>query len=185
MKDTGCNYNRTSALIASATLTLAALSTPANAWVVPTDMSGEGRLGLTAAGEIMDAGSDEASLAFQKEVLPDLTAFLNTQLSEYQKVDPSTMLLDSSQLELKNASDVRVYFVGEGASYHNTLGYTTDGSGTPKSETASVIFPDASTSVSTFDLTDFVKRTGNAPLAPGDFVDLGTLDAGTLLDFFL
>jgi hypothetical protein len=81
-----------------------------------------------------------------------------------------------------------VYFVGDNTSKHSSLGFNTTGggvtSGNPK-----LIFPDASESTTltkpkgskTWELT----RTTTDPLLPGDFVSLGTLQAGTSLDFFL
>lgn len=132
-----------------------------------------------------NAGSDTDAASFQKNVLPDLTKFLNTKLSEYQKVDDGAYTLDPSKLTIKNAADVRVYFVGEGASYHNTLGFTTDGSGTMKSSSAELIFPDASSSVTSYNPGTTIKRTGNEPLLPGDFVSLGKISSGSQLDFFL
>ncbi len=130
-------------------------------------------------------GSDTYSAAFQQSVLPNLTQFVNTKLSEYQRVDDSSYALDPTKLKLKNDADVRVYFVGEGASYHNTLGFTTDGSGNIDSSSAELIFRNASSSVTTYSPGTTVKRTGNEPLLPGDFVDLGEIDAGSQLDFFL
>lgn len=48
-----------------------------------------------------------------------------------------------------------------------------------------LIFPDASSSVSSYDPATTASRSGAAPLLPGDFVDLGRFEAGTQLDFFL
>ncbi|MCP5516919.1 MAG: DUF4114 domain-containing protein [Verrucomicrobiales bacterium] len=172
-------------LFRALTLMVVTMVPPVDAWQVPESMSDKGRLGLSQESPVAAAGSDAASASFQADALPKITSFLNTKLSEAQTVDASAMLLDPAKLQLKTASDVRVYFVGEGAGYHNTLGYTTDGSGSAGSESAALIFPDASSPVSSYDPLDTVRRTGNAPLLPGDFVDLGTLDGGTLLDFFL
>ncbi|MGI9241424.1 MAG: DUF4114 domain-containing protein, partial [Verrucomicrobiales bacterium] len=66
-------------------------------------------------------------------------------------------------------SEARVYFVSEGAGYHNTLGFNLTGSGISSGD-PQLIFPDSTD-------PDWVS--------PGDFVDLGTLEAGTSLDFFL
>ncbi len=142
-------------------------------------------LGLDIVDQVQAAGTDEASKAFQTEALPDLTKLINTKLNEYRKVDDSGMLLDPSKLKLKTDSDVRVYFIGEGASYANTLGFTTDGSGKAGSETAKLIFPNASSTVSSYDPKSEVKRTEKEPLLPGDFVNLGAQKGGSQLDFFL
>ena len=39
--------------------------------------------------------------------------------------------------------------------------------------------------MSTYDPKSTVKRTSNEPLLPGDFVNLGKMEGGTLLDFFI
>jgi hypothetical protein len=86
-------------------------------------------------------------------------------------------VLDPSQLTVATKSDVRVYFVGEGASYHNSLGFNTQG-GAISASGSQLIFPDVST-------PDNGKRSNQEPLLPGDFVQLGNFNAGTKLDFFL
>lgn len=143
--------------------------------------------GLDIVGKVMAAGSDASAATFQKDVLPGLTRFLQGSLGERTQVDDSRMALDPSKLFLKNSSDVRVYFMGEGAGYQNTLGFdtTASGSGAIKDGTAKLIFPNASSNVSTYDPNDNPAPTPGAPLTPGDFVNLGRLAGGTLLDFFL
>ena len=140
---------------------------------------------LDVVSPVMLSGSDAASLDFQRNTLPSVTEFLSTQLSEYEAVDDSTMLLDPSKLTLRTSSDVRVYFIGEGAGYHNTLGFNTISEGSATSGDPLIIFPDASSSASTYDPASTSSRTTSAPLSPGDFVDLGTFEGGAKLDFFL
>lgn len=147
--------------------------------------------GLATVGLVMTAGSDAASASFQSNILPDLTSLLNVRLGERVALkDTSAMRLDPSKLVLQNQSDVRVYFVGEGAGYHNTVGFNTweVGQTAPKSaigSDAQLIFPDASSPVSTYDPASTAVRTNSNPLLPGDFVNLGSYGANTLLDFFL
>ena len=141
-------------------------------------------LGLRIAAPVMLAGSDAQSLNFQQSVLPSITSLINTRLSEYHRVNDSAMLLDPSRLQLQTASDVRVYFVGEGAGYNNTLGYNTAGSGVASGNPL-LIFPNASSSVSTYNPSSTARRTGSEPLLPGDFVNLGQMAGGTRLNFFL
>ena len=141
--------------------------------------------GLPIAGPVMVGASDTASKEFQTQVLPSLAELLKTKLSESKKVNDSSYLLDPSKLFLKTDSDVRVYFVGEGAGYHNTLGLNDEG---PSIQTGSpeILFPDASSQVTTYNPGNgSVKRTEKEPLLPGDFVDAGTFKAGSKLDFFL
>jgi len=140
--------------------------------------------GLDIVGPVMEAGSDTKSAEFQKSVLPSVTKLLNGKLSERVDVNDSSMLLDPSKLDLKTTSDVRVYFIGEGAGYHNTLGFNTDGGGISSGD-PKLIFPDASSRVSSYDPASTKRRTNSMPLLPGDFVDLGSFVAGSELDFFL
>ena len=142
-------------------------------------------LGLDIVNKVQVAATDDSSKKFQNEVLPSVTKLCSEKLSETRKLDDGGYLLDPSKLKLKTDADVRVYFVGEGASYANTLGFTTDGSGKSGSDTAKLIFPNASSTVSSYDPKSTVKRTSSEPLLPGDFVDLGKYKGGTALDFFL
>lgn len=141
-------------------------------------------LGLSTVAPVMQAGSDASSATFQQNVLSPLNALLNTKLGETKKLNDSTMLLDPSKLKLATQSDVRVYFVGEGAGYNNTLGFNTGGGGVTTGD-PKLIFPNASSPISTYDPLKTANRTASAPLLPGDFVNLGTFAGGTKLDFFL
>lgn len=156
---------------------------------------------LETVAPVMLAGSDPASAAFQKSLLPSLTSFLKTELSESKAVNDAAYLLDPAKLSLKTTADVRVYFIGEGAGYENSLGFNTLdalSTGTDfrkgKGDDATVpavgadgqlIFPNASSPISYDDPASTVTRTKSAPLLPGDFVDLGKYEGGTSFDFFL
>ena len=132
------------------------------------------------------AGSDAAAKAFQTNVLPGMIATELKLLPEQKYESPSylsSISFDPSKLVLSSDTAARVYFLGEGAGYQNTLGISTTNSG-PLSPGASLIFPNASSSVGFNGSGKPVRSTGE-PLLPGDFVDLGTLKAGTALDFFL
>ena len=137
-------------------------------------------------------GSDDRSVVFQKEVLPSITDLLRQSLGEAQSLKNSEALaLDPDRLVMKNTSDIRVYFVGEGAGYFNTLGYNILDSDGKTLEGAlgddpQIIFENASSVISSLGSAPAtVKRTSNAPLLPGDYADLGEIQAGSLLDFFL
>jgi hypothetical protein len=141
-------------------------------------------LGLDIVAPVMQAGSDSASAAFQTSVLPSIQQLLSVNLSETSQIDDSALLLDPSSLTLSTASDIRVYFIGEGAGYYNTLGYTLTADGEVTGD-QTLIFPNASTAESYYNPESTSERTSRLPLLPGDFVDLGTADAGSILDFFL
>ena len=145
-------------------------------------------LDITAAVQL--AGSDAAAAEFM-EALPSITQLLNTRLSERLSFnDQMAFSLDPTKLLLATQSTARIYFVGEGAGYRNTLGYNAlaEGSATPETVVTAdseLIFPDASSSVSTYNANSNARRWLLAPLLPGDFVDLGTFASGTTLDFFV
>lgn len=141
---------------------------------------------LDIAGLVQVAGSDAASLAFQKDALPGMLKLADKNLREYQTLSGkaiSALALDPSKLKLSFDTAARVYFVGEGAGFRNTLGYSTTGQG-PLSKDAELIFPNAS-SPTGYGGSGGQVRNSNDPLLPGDFVDLGTFKKGTLLEFFI
>lgn len=139
---------------------------------------------LDIAAPVMVAGSDEASKAFQTEVLPGMLKLVQSNLTEAKSLkNLSAISLDPSKLVLSSDSTARVYFLGEGAGYRNSLGISTTGDG-PLGEDARLIFPDAS-SPGGYGGTGSLVRDPKEPLLAGDFVDLGKFKAGTALDFFL
>ena len=158
---------------------------PAAAEPVSPVQSSARPFGLDTIADVYLRGSDEASAAFQQETLPGLQRIVNENLSERQEVsDVAGIALNPTDLVLQAESELRVYFVGEGAGYRNTLGFFTQGETLADATDAALIFPDAS-SDAYYDRYDGDARSRSAPLAPGDFVDLGSYDAGTSLDFFL
>jgi len=165
---------------------LAAFSSQALAQSELSVQSSARPFNLDIAAPVMQAGSDQLSAQFQAEVLPDMQAFINESLGERQAVtNLSSISLDPSKLYLRNDANVRVYFVGEGAGYWNTMGFNTEG-GSIDSGNPLLIFPNASSVDSYYAYGDQTAwRSNTAPLLPGDFVDLGTLDSGSQLDFFL
>lgn len=87
---------------------------------------------------------------------------------------------DPAKLVLGSDYAARAYFIGENSDFRNTLGFSTTGS-TPFSKDAALIFPNASS----YEQYGKEHRAEEAPLLAGDFVELGNLKQGTLLDFFL
>ncbi len=131
------------------------------------------------------AGSDEASKVFQKEVLPGILKSFSSNDDESSKEneakDRGTTYLDPSELILGSDREIRAYFVSSKSSkFSNALGFSTTG-GSPLSEDAALIFPDASRSNS----DERSERDDKSSLRPGDFVNLGKFADLTKLDFFL
>ena len=166
-----------SALILSGTSALTAQT-------VSSVQSAARPLGLSIAGPVMTGGSDAASQNF-KTVLPGMLQFIKTYLPEARNNlnSPLGFTIDPAKLTLSTMSNVRAYFAYEGAGYHNTIGFNSTGTGVT-SGNPQIIFPDASSSAG-YGGTGTGVRTASDPLMAGDFVDLGTFQAGTLLDFFL
>jgi hypothetical protein len=81
----------------------------------------------------------------------------------------TTQQIDPAQINFATTAQARLYFVGEGADYKNSIGFNDKGasvnSGTPK--------------------LAFLNASTPSPLMPGDYVNLGTFNAGTNLDFFI
>ena len=150
--------------------------------------------GLKLAGEVMQRGSDASSKDFLASVLPSAASFIKSALPEQNNNAKSKAFeIDPSKLVLSAQTSVRAYFVSEGAGYHNSIGVdvTTAGNdpksaaGEISSKTSELIFPDASSSEGGFAMGDYGTRTASEPVLPGDFVNLGTFNKGTKLDFFL
>jgi hypothetical protein len=141
--------------------------------------------GLSIVDLVQVPGSDASSAEFQGTYLPvmeqwgnmDLTAASFTELT-------STIALDPSMISLATAYDTRVYFIGDATSKHNALGFNTAGGGISGGDPL-LIFPDASESLKIDKKTGLRVPTSKDPLVPGNFVDLGTLEEGSQLDFFL
>ena len=178
-------------IIAAAALTLA--SGAARAQTASPVQSDARPFGLDIVAPVQLAGSDAASATFQTSYLPDLLSLVNERLGEsVSQQNVATMALDPTKLKLTNDSAVRVYFLGEGAGYLNTLGFNTLSASDPTpsdvvvQNNGKLIFPNASSQVSAVGgQASNQVRTQQDPLLPGDFVNLGNFTAGTLLDFFL
>ncbi len=169
-------------------LTLLAMSTTSG-WTqtVSPVQSAARPFGLSIAGPVYVGGSDAKSADFMKTELPQMMKFINANLSETKALaSVSSVALDPTKLKLTTDAEVRVYFVGEGAGYWNTLGYNPTGIGI-KSGSPTLIFPNASSQATWLGASNTAtgNRTTSTPLMPGDFVNLGTLTAGQTLDFFL
>ena len=152
---------------------------------------------------IQRAGSDWSSTWFLVRWLPKMMYLANERLADNAaKSRFSELVLDPTRLKLVETTDVRVYFIGEDSGKRNSLGVNFNGIGVSKGHPA-LIFPEASSIDGLHEFTKIVKRwkqllafplifarsaintSEDKPLLPGDFVDLGIVEAGTTLNFFL
>ena len=189
--------NKLSRLALASILLISASLTPVQGQGVPDPVqSPSDAYGLKFAGPVMQGGSDAAAKSFAQNVLPSVTKFVNSALPETRNNIKSTAFqIDPNKITLAMTTDVRAYFVSEGAGYHNAIGMDAVTAGNePKSSwdevtspTSKLIFPDASSTAGVMpDGTATAgTRTASEPLLPGDFVNLGKQAAGTKLDFFL
>ncbi len=176
--------SRTRILYLSTVLS-ATCATSALAGTVSPVQSSATPFGLQPIGEVQLAGSDERAADFSANDLPSLQAVVNNTLSESQSINNlSSIALDPNDLVISGDSNVRAYFIGEGAGYRNSLGVYTGESSNGLDGDASLILPDASTSPS-YSYYNSDYRSSRAPVAPGDFVDLGRYSDGTQLNLFL
>ena len=144
------------------------------------------------------AGSDLRSSWFQRKTLPYLITYADKEYTHNAVVDHfNRLIIDPAKLKLVERGRVRVYFVGEGSGYKNSLGINLEGTGV-KEGNPRILFPNANAptqldvcarlvdpKTNRLDMSKLGPRTNDTPLWPGDFVDLGTLAAGTQLSFFL
>jgi len=136
--------------------------------------------GLEIISEVKADPEDPRYADFLENGLTEVMDYLDGVYSERENIDENTENLALDELLLTEDSDVRVYFLKEGTIFQNTLGIENNGD-------QSLIFPNASSAYSYF--TDAETRSTetneNIPLIPGDYVDLGQLKKGSLVDLFL
>ena len=134
--------------------------------------------GLGIAGFFQAAESDDRSKSFYLNELPDYQTWVSENLSEMTHLDDRRFPLDASELWMSQSIDnLRVYFIGEGAAFHNSLGINVSGRGVLTGDPI-LVFLDASSQRSG-------KRKERFPVQPGDFADVGRVAQGSFLDFFL
>ncbi|MFA5204502.1 MAG: DUF4114 domain-containing protein [Lentisphaeria bacterium] len=129
--------------------------TPFNLSVLPTTALSQG---------------DAAAQTFGTSLLPLTQSLTSRNLNSGLSLEGYTVQqIDPSKINFAVASASRLYFCGENADYHNSIGFNSAGasvdSGTPK--------------------LAFLDSSSPTPRTAGDYVDLGTFAAGTNLDFFV
>ncbi len=138
-------------------------------------------LGLPVHGPVMEFASDARSKDFYVNYMPNFLKIIDDNLSESVAfTGVSGFKLDASRLFLRTKSDknIRIYFLYEGAGYHNTVGFAWTPAGAASTGSPTVLFPDAS-------IKSGKTRTTWEPLKCGDFIEIGPGDRGYQLDFFL
>jgi len=199
MKPNQLNPLRTFALAALAvttsTLLQAAPAVSVSSGTVAPNQATDDPYNMTLAGPVMQAGSTAESKSFDTTVMPGLLQAIKQYLPEGQNNTGSKAFeIDPSKLKVASTHDITATFVYENAGYHNAIGFdaVAPSQKGPQSAfdevtspTARLIFPDASTPAGGGAAIGSGATTPSQPVVPGDFVDLGTIKAGTGLDFFL
>ncbi len=155
----------------------------------PETYQGQPRpLGLAPIGTTYKAGSDSASASFSSTQLPSFLSVIKSKLPEGVPFNGANVnQLDPTRLYFTSDYAPRVYFLGEGAGYNNALCITIAQAALPtdKPVTGSnyLVFPLAQSPVGWVNTGSSLSYS--QPLMPGDFVNLGTVKAGSQLAFFL
>lgn len=159
----------------------------ANAGTVSPYQSSARPFGAELANEVQLNGSDERAAEFEADVLPLVVSIANEKLSEQVEVNEVAALeLDPSVMVVSESIIPRIYFVSEGAGFHNSLLAQVIHEDDTLGD-STIIFPNASSSVSALNtFQGDPVRSDSAPLLAGDFVDLDvTLEAGDRLSLHI
>lgn len=150
---------------------------------------------LPKAGTVMEANSTATSQSFDTTVMPSLMQFIRQNLPEGVNNSASVAYqIDPSKLSVAVTHDITATFIYENAGYHNSVGVDVVGANQSQpqtawdevtSPTAKLLFADASNPAGGAATIGDNNRTQDQPVSPGDFVDMGTVQAGSKLDFFL
>ena len=155
--------------------------------------------GLKIAGPVMVGGSTVASANFDKNVLPSALQLSAKYLPDGRNNLDSPAFaqkIDLNKLVLATKQTVTATFVSMGAGYQNSLGFDAiaPGNSDPagwwqevNASSSKLIFPAVSSPADYNPAGNYAGATRSASqlLLPGDFVNMGTFNAGTKLDFFL
>ena len=135
--------------------------------------------GLDIIGPAQSAGSDAQSSTMTGAQFNSIID-LYTQRITNPAAQSELVQLDPSQIALQTDYDARVYFSGLSGSYNNTLGLNTSGFGVNEGNPLLI----APYTLAAVDDAEF-NRTAGQSLTNGEFVEIGTLQAGSAFDLFL
>lgn len=145
-----------------------------------------------------EAGSDERAAEFRRDWLPRMMVDAGQNFNtESVARDFSRLAFDPSRLVVLEPTAVRVYFIASQGGFQSALGYYLEGIDI-EDPGPFIVFPNASSPKKLFEYADTISREPgrqdryeyggrrpDAPVLPGDFIDLGVLPANTQIVFFL
>ncbi|MBW4449915.1 MAG: DUF4114 domain-containing protein [Spirirestis rafaelensis WJT71-NPBG6] len=157
---------------------------------------GTGLLSIAAPASAFDIKSRDEAPANFKNILQDFRAFVGEERRYLSPESIKAKQVNLSDLTLKLNYDPKVFFIGETANlYRDRLDFkATTGS---QVQTGQIIFGDTSCNTGDSSFTNFSQFCPNPndalqgkvapyqPLNVGDWVNIGSLPAGTKLDFQL
>lgn len=156
-------------IVAIATLSAATYLSPvAHAFTMPSSEDYYNRLDASEG----SSRSDFISLDYSQ--WSKFNGFVNQERALLTEDELSPLNLNNLTWEA-GVNDVEVYFINEGAGYHNQFFYSTDGE--RDSDSRVTIFEDASSQHSIL--------SNGGPLALGEGRNLGSFEGETALSFFL
>lgn len=134
--------------------------------------------GLKKAGLVMQSGSDANAKDFNENALPEAIQFINKSDDNSKS---SALTIDPSKIALATKTAVRAYFISGDTAFQNALGIASVASGRGDSKN---VLNQLASSTSKLIFSDTSGKSGGSVKA-GDFVNVGTFDKGSKLDFFL
>lgn len=136
--------------------------------------------GLDIIGPIQPKESDEKSKSgMNGDEVFKYVDYYNKKLW-VPELDNVLKEVDPEKIELKTSYESRVYFLGLRGDYDNALGLNTGGYGINEGD-PKLVFPGFVSKLNDPKL----RREKGQVLEAGEWVNLGNMDAGTKLDFFL
>lgn len=133
--------------------------------------------GLQPYALVMKQGSDSRAADFNANVRSTAYNMVQSVLPEgqvYKDASKKALQPDKLYLVMDTVRKIRVYFIDEGAGYHNSLTFSLSKANTfpPQVRSSGLVFPDSSYESPSY-------------LVSGDFVDIDYGRAGEQLDFFI
>lgn len=163
--------------LGSIAVALLMLASTVHAQTRKTQQSPARPYGLQPYALVMNSGSDARSADFNANVRATAYNMVQTVLPEglvYKDATKKALQPDKLYLVMDTVRPIRIYFIDEGAGYHNALTFSLSRANSypPAVRSSGLVFPDSS-------------YESPSHLISGDFVDIDYGRAGEQLDFYV